>query len=105
MVLFALCQIFIRKRQAEEVVQLEKGAVPAVRIELRLTGMLAPFWKSRYWFRSKDGVFLRFEGPGGPPGTPEMVVEYQRPISPQHLAVVDDFMGRLCDKKQSLKDP
>jgi hypothetical protein len=48
----------IAKRQTEEVVQLDKGAVPAVRIELRLTGMLAPFWKSRYWFRSKDGFFL-----------------------------------------------
>lgn len=95
----------IARRRTEEVLQLAKDAVPAVRIELRLTGMLAPFWKSWYWFRSKDGVFLRFEGPGGPPGTPELVIEYQRPISPQHLAAVDDFMRRLGDKRQSLKNP
>jgi hypothetical protein len=54
----------------------EEDAVP---VELRLTGMLAPFWKGRYWFRAADGVFLRYQSPGGPPGTPDIQIEYGGP--------------------------
>lgn len=63
-------------RECEEILPIKNSRFRAVRVELRLKGMLAPFWRSRYWFRKKDGVFLRFEGPGGPPGAPQLVVEY-----------------------------
>lgn len=43
-------------------------------IRLRATGMLAPFWKSDYWFAMPEGIFQRFEGPSGPPGSPMTVV-------------------------------
>ena len=43
-------------------------------IRLRATGMLAPFWKSDYWFALPRGIFQRFEGPSGPPGSPMTVV-------------------------------
>ncbi|WP_319523776.1 hypothetical protein [uncultured Desulfosarcina sp.] len=43
-------------------------------IRLRATGMLAPFWKSDYWFALPRGIFQRFEGPSGPPGSPITVV-------------------------------
>ena len=54
----------------------------AVEVGLRLKGLMALFWKSSYWFRASDGVFLRFEGPSGPPGTPDIVVEYRGPAAP-----------------------
>ena len=41
-----------------------------LRIRLTLTGLLAPFWKSDYWFALPEGVFFRFQGPSGPPGSP-----------------------------------
>jgi hypothetical protein len=43
-------------------------------IRLSLPGMLAPFWKSDYWFALPEGVFYRFQGPRGPPGSPKTTV-------------------------------
>lgn len=43
-------------------------------IRLTLPGMLAPFWKSDYWFSLPECVFFRFEGPSGPPGSPDTTV-------------------------------
>ena len=54
----------------------------AVEVELRLGGLLSFLWKSSYWFRLSDGVFLRFEGPSGPPGAPDVVLEYRGPATP-----------------------
>jgi hypothetical protein len=51
-------------------------------VELRLGGVLALFWKSSSWFRRSDGVFLRFEGPSGPPGAPAVVVGNRGPAAP-----------------------
>jgi hypothetical protein len=45
-----------------------------LRIRLSLPGMLAPFWKSDYWFALPEGVFYRFKGPSGPPGSPTTLV-------------------------------
>jgi hypothetical protein len=38
-------------------------------IRLTLPGLLAPLWKSDYWFALPEGVFFRFQGPSGPPGS------------------------------------
>jgi hypothetical protein len=65
----------------------------AVEVELRLGGMLSLFWKSSYWFRQSDGVFLRFEGPSGPPGAPEMVVVYRGPATPCKMGVSELSLG------------
>jgi hypothetical protein len=43
-------------------------------IRLTLPGLLAPFWKSDYWFALPDGVFYRFQGVSGPPGSPTITV-------------------------------
>ena len=43
-------------------------------IRLTLPGLLSPFWKSDYWFALPDGVFYRFQGPSGPPGSPLITV-------------------------------
>lgn len=48
-------------------------------VELRLSGALSGFWKSRYWFRANDSLFLQFEGPSGPPGSPLRLISYQGP--------------------------
>ena len=45
-----------------------------LRIRLSLPGMLAPFWKSDYWFAMPERVFYRFKGPSGPPGSPTTLV-------------------------------
>jgi hypothetical protein len=45
-----------------------------LRIRLTLPGLLAPFWKSDYWFALPEGIFFRFKGPSGPPGSPMTIV-------------------------------
>lgn len=61
------------KKKIETVVS-EGNQKKLQHIRLRATGMLAPFWKSDYWFTLPRGIFQRFEGPSGPPGSPMTVV-------------------------------
>ncbi len=63
------------KREVETI-EVNQKTWEAQRIQLQLTGLLSAFWKSDYWFRKADGVFLKFKGPGGPPGHPDIIVEY-----------------------------
>jgi hypothetical protein len=58
-----------------ESVESDGGQKELLRIRLTLPGMLAPFWKSDYWFSLPEGIFFRFEGPSGPPGSPMTVVK------------------------------
>jgi hypothetical protein len=69
----------VHKLRAEkkgfEELRIQGQPVRAQKLELRLTGLAAPFWKANYWFREPDHLFLRYEGPGGLPGTPKIEVE------------------------------
>jgi hypothetical protein len=58
-----------------EFIESDGGQKELLRIRLTLPGMLAPFWKSDYWFSLPEGIFFRFEGPSGPPGSPMTVVK------------------------------
>lgn len=55
---------------------IESGGVTKelFRIQLTLSGLLAPFWKSDYWFAMPEGIFSHFRGPSGPPGSPVIIV-------------------------------
>ncbi|MDD5195120.1 MAG: hypothetical protein PHQ96_05560 [Candidatus Omnitrophica bacterium] len=44
--------------------------IPAQKVKVRLAGFRSGFWHAYYWFRIKDGLFIRYEGVDGPPGTP-----------------------------------
>jgi hypothetical protein len=61
-------------KQSQETVQMVGNQLSLIHIRLTLPGMLAPLWKSNYWFSLPDGVFFRFEGPSGPPGMPKTTV-------------------------------
>lgn len=50
--------------------------IEAVKIKLCLTGFLSPFWSSHYWFSTKDGSFLGFEGPADKSGLTRISVTY-----------------------------
>ena len=47
---------------------------PLLHIRMTLPGLLAPFWKSDYWFGLPEGVLFRFQGPSGPPGSPTVTI-------------------------------
>lgn len=66
-------------RQGVESLSVPSGQTSAVRVELRLGGLLAPFWRGRYWFRASDGLFLRFDGSGDASGRFPATVVYAGP--------------------------
>ena len=59
-----------------EPISVKGEQVPAVRVELRLTGWKGPFWKSDYWYRPDDGLLLRFEGKGDAVGSYKIIIAY-----------------------------
>ena len=61
-------------KKGRETVESGKSRKELMHIRLALAGMLAPFWKSDYWFTLPEAVFFRFKGPSGPPGSPMTVV-------------------------------
>ena len=54
----------------EEVFDILGQKTTVVKLEIRLTGFKSMLWKCHYWLRKSDGLFLRYEGPSGPPGWP-----------------------------------
>ena len=59
------------------------GPVLADKVRISTTGLLTGLWKADYWFDAKTGVFLRYEGVNGPPGSVKTVVELvERDIAP-----------------------
>ena len=82
-------------KKGVEAVDIDGSQKALLRIRLSLPGMLAPFWKSDYWFALPAGIFFRFEGPSGPPGSPTTIVTRvssqatgKRPLGTKHLCPV-----------------
>ncbi len=63
------------ERAGQEAIDTTSGPRVAVKVRVSTTGMLAGLWEAHYWFDAATGVFLRFEGVTGLPGSPKTVVE------------------------------
>jgi hypothetical protein len=63
------------KVEPEQTILMAKASVRALPVRVSPTGLLGLFWSTLYWYRSPDGVFVRYEGVRGLPGTPRTVVE------------------------------
>ncbi|MDJ0785130.1 MAG: hypothetical protein QNJ22_24400 [Desulfosarcinaceae bacterium] len=66
----------IASRKGMDTLEIDGKPVHAHKIRVCLAGWKAPFWSATYWFREEDGLFLRYQGASGPPGSPETVVEW-----------------------------
>ncbi len=66
-----LSPLKLRVRKAgREPVSVSGRRYPAQRMALSPTGLKGMFWKGTYWFRLADGVFVKYKGPSGLPGSP-----------------------------------
>jgi len=63
------------QRKGLESIGVKGSRAEAVRVRVRLKGLLSIAWHGDYWFRTKDNLFVRYEGVNGPPGTPKTVIE------------------------------
>lgn len=66
------------KRQGADEVDIAGQPVPALKVEIRRAGLFSSLWHGTFWFREADGLFVRYQGVHGPPGTSETVVQLQR---------------------------
>jgi hypothetical protein len=58
----------------EETVRVNTTMMPAIHIRVEFTGAFSAAWHGDYWFRQRDGRFVRFEGKSFP-GMPESIFE------------------------------
>jgi hypothetical protein len=61
--------------EGEETVTAGAVRMKAMRLRVRASGFFSRFWSSLYWYRSTDGLYVRYEAARGIPGTPLTVVE------------------------------
>lgn len=58
---------------------LENRAVPALKVKIRLTGLLSLFWHGFYWYSREDGLFLCFENKVDFPGVTSRIFLVEKP--------------------------
>lgn len=67
------------KMQAEkagnEDITIKDKEYHAVKIIIRAAGLRSKFWSGHYWFRISDGLFLKYEGWNGLPGSTKTIIE------------------------------
>lgn len=49
--------------------------VPAILVRVTASGVPAAFFSMRYWFRSSDGMMIRYEGKESGPGSADLTLE------------------------------
>ncbi|MEQ9442365.1 MAG: hypothetical protein RIG62_25220 [Cyclobacteriaceae bacterium] len=54
----------------------------AVKIDLTIDHfILSKLWSAELWYRASDGLFLRYEGVNGRPGTPATIIELEGQVN------------------------
>jgi len=47
----------------------------AIKVKISAAGLRSKFWSGHYWFRSSDGLFLKYDGWNGLPGSTKTIIE------------------------------
>jgi len=63
----------------DETIEVDGVAIEARRIRISLPGLGVLIWRSDYWFRRSDGLFVKSEVTRGAPGTPPTIVSLISP--------------------------
>ncbi len=63
----------------DETITVDGNEVEARRIRISLPGLGVLIWRSDYWFRLSDGLFVQSNVTRGPPGTPPTIVNLLSP--------------------------
>lgn len=67
------------KMQAEkagtEDITINGRSYHAIKIKISAAGLRSKFWSGHYWFRSSDGLFLKYDGWNGLPGSTKTIIE------------------------------
>ncbi len=70
------------EKDGVDTVPVGDGPETAQRVRVCVSsGIMSYLWSCCYWFRLEDGVFLKYEGTHGPPGTPKTTILLNCPTS------------------------
>jgi len=64
--------------QSIESIKVSGNLTETMKVQVTINGIPALFFHFSYWFRVSDGLFVRFEGAKGRPGTPTTIMEFIR---------------------------
>ena len=64
---------FTLKKKDAEILEIGGRETEVIRVELRPDGFMGAFWSADYWFRTSDGVLVKYAMARGAPGTPVTV--------------------------------
>jgi len=64
------------QKEGKEQIAIENKQYNAFKIKITASGFRSAFWHGHYWFRSSDGLFLKYEGLNGLPGSSKTVIEF-----------------------------
>lgn len=65
----------IAKKVGSTDIKINNKTYKALHVEMAPPGIKAMFWKAHLYFEEKTGLFLKYEGLLGPPGSPHVVME------------------------------
>ena len=72
----------IAEKEGTERIQVGDESYQAIKVKLVLDHfILSKLWSARCWYRASDGLFLRYEGANGRPGTPVTVIELEKELA------------------------
>ncbi|WPP52216.1 hypothetical protein [Catalinimonas niigatensis] len=70
---------FRAKKLGTESISLPEGEYEAVKVKLTLDGfLLSQLWSAYCWYEVDSGLFLKYEGANGGPGTPTTTIELNK---------------------------
>lgn len=62
-----------------EKIRVGDSLIESDEIKVSPNGLAGYLWCGKYWYRVSDGLFLKYKGTKGLPGTPESIVELLPP--------------------------
>lgn len=75
---------FRAEKVGKETLALSGEQYETIKVKLTLDGMLlSKLWSAYCWYEAESGLFLKFEGTNGGPGTPLTVIKLDHILSPQ----------------------
>ncbi|MBN2755266.1 MAG: hypothetical protein JXR81_10475 [Candidatus Goldbacteria bacterium] len=68
------------ENKGNEIIDVLGKPTETVKVEMRMAGFLSAFWSADFWFRTSDGAGVKYKGPQGPPGSPEVHIKLIKEI-------------------------
>ncbi|MEM9676311.1 MAG: hypothetical protein ACFB15_08575 [Cyclobacteriaceae bacterium] len=66
------------EKEGIEQLTMDGQTYQALKIKLTIDNfLLSKLWSAELWYRTSDGLFLRYEGANGGPGTPKTIIELE----------------------------